>query len=136
MSETRPADAGCPTISEESARAYRIVLAAALYHMRRDLACVLGGMSWWRPMLLRNQLRAVCVSAYRAYAFHNLAIYAARDFRGFREDYFWETIDWFHAECPKVGDRYRELFDFALTGKSVDIVAFSFGDVLREPRAL
>lgn len=107
---------------ERRARAYRALLSVAVLHMKWDLACVEGGFSWLKPWELIAQIRAVRTAAYRARAFHNLAIYVARDFDGFHEDQFWQEIDWFHRKCPSDRSRYRDLLDTFLEDESPGIL--------------
>ena len=69
-------------MDETRVRAYRLLLAQGLLHLKWDLACLLGGFSWLRPRLALAQARAARKAALRAYAFHNLAIRSAFDFAG------------------------------------------------------
>jgi hypothetical protein len=109
-------------------RAYRIVLSAATLHLKWDLCGVPDRFSWL-PWRRREQIGAVRRARHRAVAFHNLAIFAARDFAGFREDEFWADVDRFYAAYPeaKAFGSYREMFEASLRGEHVD----TFGVRLR-----
>lgn len=102
-------------VDADRERAYRILLSAAALHTKWDLSCVLGGISWL-PWRRREPMRAVQRAAHRSFAFHNLAIFAARDFQGFREDCFWSDIERFYAAYPeaKAFGNYREMFEASL----------------------
>src|SRR5262245_18176051 len=106
-------------------RAYRVLLAQGLLHLKWDLARFYGGLSISRPWRLLSESRAARTAALRAFAFHNLAIFAASDFAGFSEEAFWADIDAFHRGCPKALCPYREVFDRCLRGEPVNIVARS-----------
>ena len=114
-----------PRMSEQRARAYRILLSVAVLHLKWDLACVEGGLSWLNPWKLLDQIRAVRKAACRARAFHNLALFAARDFDGFHEDHFWEEIDWFHRKCQSDRSCYRDLLEACLADEPPDILSLA-----------
>lgn len=103
-------------------RAYLIVLAQGLLHLKWDLACLLGGLSWWPPHAI-GQLRAARRAALRAYALHNLAIRSTFDFTGFSEEQFWADIEKFQRDCPGALCPYRTVFELCLRGEAVNIVA-------------
>ena len=103
-------------------RAYRTVLSASALHMKWDLGCALGGLSWL-PWRRREQMRSIERAAHRAFAFHNLAIFAARDFQGFREDCFWSDVDRFHAAFPESRWDYRALLDAVLRGDPFNVTS-------------
>lgn len=110
-------------MEEAKIRAYRVLLAQGLLHLKWDLACVLGGFSWLRPRLLLLQIRAVRQAALRAYAFHNLAIRSAFDFAGFSEDAFWADLEKFRRDCPDALCPYREVFERSMRGEPFNIIA-------------
>jgi hypothetical protein len=110
-------------VEEARARAYRVLLAQGLLHLKWDLAGLLGGLSWFRPRLALAQARAARRAALRAYAFHNLAIHSTFDFAGFSEEAFWSDIDRFRRGCPDALCPYREVFERCLRGEPVHIVA-------------
>ena len=114
-------------MDEARKRAYRVLLAAALLHLKWDLACTLGGLTWLRPRTLLWQSRAVRTAAFRAYAFHNLSITSQWDFRNLDEGQFWRDIDRFHLKCPQDRHRYREIFERLLAGGPINIVAPNAG---------
>ena len=110
-------------MDEARARAYRLVLAQGLLHLKWDLARFYGGLSLARPWRLPGESRAVRAAAFRAFAFHNLAIFAASDFAGFSEEAFWADIETFRRDCPDALCPYRAVFERCLRGEPVHIVA-------------
>src|SRR5947209_4900375 len=110
-------------MEEARVRAYRVLLAQGLLHLKWDLACLLGGVSWLRPWRALLQAGAARRAALRAYAFHNLAIRSTFDFAGFSEDAFWADIEQFRRDCPDALCPYREVFERCLRGDPVYIVA-------------
>jgi hypothetical protein len=110
-------------MDEARVRAYRVLLAQGLLHLKWDLARFYGGLSLTRPWRLLGESRAIRNAAFRAFAFHNLAIRAASDFAGFSEDAFWADIDKFRRDCPDALCPYREVFERCLSGEPVNIVA-------------
>jgi hypothetical protein len=110
-------------VDEQRKRAYRVLVGAALLHLKWDLACVLGGLSWLRPRRLVWEARAVRTAAYRAYAFHNLAIHSAWEFERLDEESFWRDVEWFRGKCPDDRHQYRAIFDRVVRGEPVNIVA-------------
>ena len=110
-------------MDEVRSRAYRVLLAQGLLHLKWDLACLLGGFSWWRPRRALAQARSARQAAWRADAFHNLAICTSFDFAGFSEDEFWADIDKFRRDFPDALCPYREVFERCLRGEPVHIVA-------------
>ncbi|MBS0267243.1 MAG: hypothetical protein JSS02_35290 [Planctomycetes bacterium] len=111
------------TMDELRARAYRVLLSQGLLHLKWDLARFYCGLTFTRPWALLRESRAIRTAALRAFAFHNLAISAGRDFAGFAEDAFWADIDKFHRDCPNALCRYREVFEQCLRGLPVSIIA-------------
>ena len=104
-------------------RAYLVLLAASLVHIKWDLACWYGGYSWLLPWRSRSQRRTAQRAAYRSAAFHNLAIYSSRDFAGFSEEMFWRDIEKFYQEFPDSRwANYRGLFEHCLRGEEVTII--------------
>ena len=73
-------------MDEARTRAYRMLLAQGLLHLKWDLARFYDGLSLTRPWQLLRESRSVRTAAFRAFAFHNLAISAAADFVGFSEE--------------------------------------------------
>jgi hypothetical protein len=111
-------------MERERERAYRFVLAAGLLHLKWDLACLFGGFSWLNPRSLRRQLRAAHRAAFRAGAFHNLAIFSTQGFAGFAEEQFWHDIEQFSMKFPGFDwADYRSMFDRVLAGEDVQITA-------------
>src|SRR5688572_30065218 len=110
-------------MDETRVRAYRVLLAQGQLHLKWDLARFYGGLSLIRPWQLLRESRAVRTAAFRAFAFHNLAIFAASDFAGFSEDAFWADIDKFRRDCPYALCPYREVFERCLRGEPVCILA-------------
>lgn len=104
----------------ERQRAYEIILAAGLLHVKWDLACWYGPFAWLRPWLARRQIRAARRAAFRSAAFHNLAIFASQGYRGFSEEMFWRDIERFHQDFPESDwANYREIFERSLQGEKV-----------------
>ena len=101
-------------------QAYRIILSAGLLHIKWDLACWYGGRSW-RDRKLQNE--AAQRAAFRAFAFHNLAIGASADFAGFNESRFWADIEKFRSDKPNAICPYRDVFESVLRGERVNIIA-------------
>ena len=62
-------------MDESRVRAYRVLLAQGLLHLKWDLARFYGGLSLTRPWELFRESRAVRAASFRAFAFHNLAIW-------------------------------------------------------------
>lgn len=110
-------------VDENRIRAYRILLAQGLLHLKWDLACLYGGFSWFRPWLALYQARAARRAAMRVFAFHNLAIQSTLDFTRFSEERFWADIEMFRRDCPDALCPYREVFERCLRGEPVEIVA-------------
>jgi hypothetical protein len=110
-------------MDESRMRAYRVLLAQGLLHLKWDLAKFYGGLSLARPWQLFGESRAIRTAAFRAFAFHNLAIFAASDFVGFSEDAFWAEIDNFRRDFPEALCPYREVFERCLRGEPVTIIA-------------
>ncbi|HEY1067683.1 MAG TPA: hypothetical protein VGE52_16280, partial [Pirellulales bacterium] len=110
-------------MDEDRKRAYRLLLAAALLHLKWDLACALGGLSWLRPRQLIGQAQAVHIASLRAYALHNLAIASQWDFHFFDEEAFWAGIDRFTLSHPAEAFSYRTIFERCLNGDPPNIVA-------------
>ena len=103
-------------------RAYRAILSAALLHIKWDLACLFGGFSWL-PWRLRRQMRACPRAACRAVAFHNLAIFATLEFRGFAEERFWRDVERFLQRYPESRwSDYRGMFELP-AGEEVHVIA-------------
>lgn len=122
-------------MEEARMRAYRVLLAQGLLHLKWDLAGFYGGLSLIRPWRLLRQSRAIRTAACRAFAFHNLAIFAASDFVGFSEEKFWADIDMFHRDCPDALCLYREVFERCLRGEPVAIIVPSGVGQTTESRA-
>lgn len=122
-------------MEEVKLRAYRVLLAQGLLHLKWDLACLLGGFSWFRPRLALLQARAARQAALRAYAFHNLAIQSAFDFASFSEDAFWADIQKFRRDCPDALCPYPEVFKGCMRGEPVNIVAPGGVGQIAEPDA-
>jgi hypothetical protein len=101
-------------------RAYRAVLSAGLLHLKWDLACWIGGADTKNTEY--QSLNAECAS-FRAAAFHNLAIYAVSDFVDFSEEYFWDEIARFNEKFPDAVCPYRQIFERALRGEAIHIIA-------------
>lgn len=110
-------------MDEQRIRAYRTVLAQALLHLKWDLAGLLGGFRWFQPWSLLAQTRAAYRAAFRAWAFHNLAIHSVKDFSGLREDEFWNDIARFQQRFPQVHCPYAAVFERCLLGEPVNIMA-------------
>jgi hypothetical protein len=103
-------------------QAYRLLLSAGLLHVKWDLACLYGGFSWL-PWQFLHQARSARRAAHRAATFHNLAIFAAQDFRGFSEDWFWGEVERFSRDFPESGwSNYRGMFEAALRGEEVHVI--------------
>lgn len=109
-------------MDEAKCRAYRILLAQCLLHLKWELAGFYRGLSFLRPWQLIQQSRYLRVAAHRASAFHNLAIFASADFTNFSEEQFWTGIDRFHRDFPHAIGSYREVFDRCLRGEPINIV--------------
>src|SRR5688500_7546997 len=122
-------------MDEARVRAYRVLLAQGLLHLKWDLARFYGGLSLTRPWRLLSESRAARTAASRAFAFHNLAIFAASDFEGFSEERFWADINGFRSDCPDALCPYREVFERCLRGEPVCIVAPDGVDQESEPDA-
>src|SRR5262245_44090146 len=97
-------------MEERRGRAYLVRLGQGLLHLKWDLARFYGGLSLSQPWRLFRESRAVRTASFRAFAFHNLAIFAASDFAGFSEEKFWADIDSLRRDCPDALCPYREVF--------------------------
>lgn len=73
-------------VNEARVRAYRVLLAQGMLHLKWDLSGFYGGLSLFLPWKLLRQSRLIRIAACRAFAFHNLAIFAANDFVDFSEE--------------------------------------------------
>lgn len=104
-------------------QAYRFLLAQALLHLKWDLVSFRSGLSLFRPWQLLSARRRIHIAAQRAYTFHNLAIYATLDFKGFSEEWFWKDIDGFSRRFPETLCPYREVFARFLRDQPVCIIA-------------
>lgn len=109
-------------MDDAKVRAYRILLAQGLLHLKWDLAPLYYGLSFFRPWRLLYENRTLRIAVFRAIAFHNLAIFAVSDFEGFSEEKFWTEIDRFHHDCPDSLCPYREVFERCLRDEPVCIV--------------
>jgi hypothetical protein len=71
-----------------------------------------GYVRGWRklnPLNWRRQMRAMRVAGEWM---HNLAMFAAVDFDGFDEGWFWEDGERFKSRCPGTApNRYRQIFE-------------------------
>ena len=114
---------GEAVVNETRVRAYRVLLAQGLLHLKWDLAGFYRGLSLSRPWRLFRQSRLIRTAACRAFAFHNLAIFAAADFVDFSEEKFWADIERFRGDFPDAICPYREVFDQCLRGDPVSILA-------------
>src|SRR5262249_40251699 len=110
-------------MDEARVRAYRVLLAQGLLHLKWDLARFYGGLSLTRPWQLLRESQAVRTAAVRAFAFHNPALFAAAAFSGVSEEKVWADIDKFHSDCPDALCPYREVFARCLRGEPVSIIA-------------
>jgi hypothetical protein len=110
-------------MDESRMRAYRVLLAQGLLHLKWDLARFYGGLSLSRPWRLFGESRVIRATAFRAFAFHNLAIFSASDFVGFSEDAFWADIDKFRREFPEALCPYHDVFERCMRGESVSIIS-------------
>lgn len=110
-------------MNETRVRAFRVLLSQGLVHLKWDLAGFYRGLSLFRPWQLLRQSRAIRTAASRAFAFHNMAIFAASDFRGFSEESFWADIDRFHRDHPDALCPYREVFERCLRNEAVNIIS-------------
>jgi hypothetical protein len=107
----------------ERQRAYQIILAAGLLHVKWDLACWYGGFTWLLPWRWRRQVRAARRATFRSAAFHNLAIFASQGFAGFSEEQFWQGVEQFNQDFPEAsGADYRGMFERCLRGEEVGII--------------
>lgn len=107
----------------ERQRAYRAILAAAVQNMKWELAGWYGGFAWLRPWRARHQVRAARRAAFRSFAFHNLAQYAAHGFTGFSESLFWEGIERFETDFPEARQMdYRGVFERCLRGEAPHMI--------------
>jgi hypothetical protein len=100
--------------------AYRAVLAAGLVHIKWDLACWNGGA---RLLYLSGHIDAARRAAYRSRMLHNLAIFSAYDFEGFREELFWRDVDQFQKQWPSATCPYHNIFERTLRGEPVHVLA-------------
>lgn len=112
-------------VNETRVRAYRVLLARGMLHLKWDLSGFYGGLSLFLPWKLLRQSRLIRIAACRAFAFHNLAIFAANDFVDFSEERFWEDIEKFRRDFPEAFCPYRDIFEQCLRGEPVSILASS-----------
>lgn len=109
-------------MDDDTKRAYRLVLASALLHLKWDLASCLNRVKWYRPRRALAQLRNAQLASRRAIVFHNLAIFSSRNFDGFSEQTFWNEVSRFQQLNPDTLCPYRSIFEKCLHGENVDIV--------------
>ena len=108
----------------ERENAYRFLLAAGLLHLKWDLGGINGSFAWFNPLRLRRQIQAAHRAAFRAFAFHNLAIFSTWGFDGFSEERFWKDIEYFRTKFPGWDwADYRSMFDRVLAGDDVRVIA-------------
>lgn len=110
-------------MDEVKIHAYRVLLAQGLLHLKWDLACLLGGLSWFQPREALRQIRSAHIAAVRAYRFHNLAITSTWEFQGFSEEEFWAGIEDFRRRFPRALCPYRDVFERCLRGEPVHVAA-------------
>ena len=107
-------------------RAYRVVLAAALLHVKWDTACWYDSNSWLMPWRWPRLWRSGRIAADRAATFHNLAIFATHEFEGFSEERFWIDVVQFHQRhSDSSRTTYRDMFDRCVRGEQVEIIKSS-----------
>jgi hypothetical protein len=96
-------------------RAYRVLLYHAMLDLRAHVPTWPGGpLRWWNPLFVRRAVTRLWYTQRVAEWLHNLAFFAAEDFRGFKEDWFWREYDGLRSKVP--GERvdfYRSVFDNA-----------------------
>ena len=107
----------------ETERAYRILLAQGLLHVKWDLNDFSDGLFLTRPWKLIQQSRRVRMAAHRAVLFHNLAIFSTADFEGFSQERFWADVDYFQRAYPNALCPYRNVFERCLRGEPICIIA-------------
>ena len=110
-------------MDEARVRAYNVLLAQGLLHLKWDLAAFYGGIPLLRPWKLWRANRSIRRAALRTFAFHNLATLSPDNFTGFSEEDFWAGIEEFHRKFPDALCPYREVFERCLNGEPVYLVA-------------
>ena len=103
-------------------RAYRLLISAVFLHVKWDLSCMYGRVSW-SPWRLRHQYRNARRAAYRVATFHNLAIFSTWNFERFSEERFWREVDQFLHDFPESNwSNYRGMFEASLRGEPVNVI--------------
>lgn len=78
-------------LSDNEKNAYRYLLYRAMIDIR--ILCQSRGRASWNPLVWRWQYYSSRVAGWLADWLHNLAHYAAMDFRGFDADWFWQKYE-------------------------------------------
>jgi hypothetical protein len=77
-------------------------------------------VQWWKPKSWQRRLHSMKHVCALANAFHNLALYASRDMRGFKEERFWEEMERYANLYPKEAEwtNYKQLFEERLADEN------------------
>jgi hypothetical protein len=97
-------------MDEHRKSAYRYLLYWAMLDIRGIQWIAYRPLRLLNPFLLRRELRRASRVGAVADWLHNLAAYAADDFEGFKEDWFWREHEHLvkrHGDCWS----YRKTFD-------------------------
>ena len=102
-------------MDERRKQAYRYLLYRAMVDIRP-----IGGMplGFLNPFRWKRTTAQVHRAGVIANWLHNLAFYSAVDFKGFNEEWFWDTLQRFQNRYPDFYlDDYQKVFERELTGK-------------------
>lgn len=100
-------------MDEVRKNAYRHLLYQAMLDIR--MFCQSRGSKSYNPLVWRRQYRDSRIAGAIADWLHNLAFYAARDFVGFDEAWFWKEYDHLSRRYAAIGSdgylNYRRRFE-------------------------
>jgi len=98
-------------MDERRKYAYRHMLYYAMLHIRQ-----LAWLPWGNPLRWRNAARQTRLAGVLADWLHNLALFAALDFAGFDEEWFWRDGQSMKSLNPEFNlEWYRRFFEEQLS---------------------
>jgi hypothetical protein len=98
--------------------AYRNLLYRATIDIRA--LCQSRGAASRNPFEWYRQYHRSRVAGAIADWLHNLAYYAARNFKGFQEEQFWEEYEWMKKRFPNSGiECYQQSFNRFLSDQTI-----------------
>lgn len=99
-------------VEEQRKFAYRHLLYQATLEIRPLAWLSTNQWGSWNPLFWRREARRIQCAGAIADWLHNLALYSALNFQGFKEDWFWRDFERVNKQFPEFGlERYRAKFD-------------------------